>query len=73
MAEDITLLREQVERCRGILGKLSSLQDEDAGPLDQLTLRLLIGPHDSIPLERNAEAALEALGKRVLRRVGQAE
>lgn len=42
MAEDIALLREQVERCRGILGKLSSLQDEDAGPLDQLTLRLLI-------------------------------
>lgn len=42
MAEDIALLREQVERCRGILGKLSSLQDEDGGPLDQLTLRLLI-------------------------------
>lgn len=42
MAEDIALLREQVERCRGILGKLSSLQDADGGPLDQLTLRLLI-------------------------------
>lgn len=42
MAEDIALLREQVERCRGILAKLSSLQDEDAGPLGQLTLRLLI-------------------------------
>ncbi|RDJ26733.1 sensor histidine kinase [Bosea caraganae] len=42
MAEDITLLREQVERCRGILGKLTSLQDDDAGPLDQLGLRLLI-------------------------------
>ena len=42
MAEDITLLREQVERCRGILGKLASLQDDDAGPLDQLSLSLLI-------------------------------
>lgn len=42
MAEDIQLLREQVERCRGILGKLASLQDDDAGPLDQLSLRLLI-------------------------------
>ncbi|PTM40210.1 ActS/PrrB/RegB family redox-sensitive histidine kinase [Bosea sp. 124] len=42
MAEDIALLREQVERCRGILGKLASLQDDDAGPLDQLSLRLLI-------------------------------
>lgn len=42
MAEDIILLREQVERCRGILGKLASLQDDDAGPLDRLSLRLLI-------------------------------
>lgn len=42
MAEDITLLREQVQRCRGILGKLTSLQDDDAGPLDRLSLRLLI-------------------------------
>jgi len=42
MAEDIALLREQVERCRGILGKLASLQDDDAGPLDELSLRLLI-------------------------------
>lgn len=44
LAEDVALLREQVERCRGILGKLSSLQDDDEGgsPLDQLTLRLLI-------------------------------
>ena len=42
MAEDIALLREQVERCRGILGKLTSLQDDEGGPLDQLSLRLLI-------------------------------
>lgn len=42
MAEDITLLREQVERCRGILGKLTSLQDDDAGPLDRLSLSVLI-------------------------------
>ncbi len=42
MAEDIALLREQVERCRGILGKLASLQDDDGSPLDQLGLRLLI-------------------------------
>ncbi len=42
MADDIALLREQVERCRGILGKLASLQDDDGGPLDRLGLRLLI-------------------------------
>jgi two-component system sensor histidine kinase RegB len=49
MAEDIALLREQVERCRGILGKLASLQDDDGSPLDQLSLGLLVeeaaGPH----------------------------
>lgn len=42
MADDITLLREQVERCRGILGKLTSLQDDDSGPLDRLSLSVLI-------------------------------
>lgn len=42
MAEDIALLREQVQRCRGILGKLASLQDDGAGPLGRLSLRLLI-------------------------------
>ncbi len=40
--EDIALLREQVARCRDILGKLASLASGDAGPLDVLTLRHLI-------------------------------
>jgi len=43
LAEDIALLREQVERCRGILGKLTSLgAGGDAGPLEQLTLSHLV-------------------------------
>ncbi len=49
LAEDIALLRQQVERCRGILGKLTSLGNEPAGPLGTMTLSLLIeevaGPH----------------------------
>ncbi len=40
--EDIALLREQVARCREILGKLTSLSSGDAGPLETLTLRHLI-------------------------------
>jgi two-component system sensor histidine kinase RegB len=42
MAEDTKLLREQVERCRGILGKLTSLGDDDGGFLETMTLSQLI-------------------------------
>lgn len=42
-AEDIALLRDQVARCRTILGKLTSLgTGEDDGPLERLTLSHLI-------------------------------
>jgi two-component system sensor histidine kinase RegB len=39
MAEDVALLREQVQRCREILGKLNSLESGGEGPLE--TMRLL--------------------------------
>ncbi|MBB3809790.1 ActS/PrrB/RegB family redox-sensitive histidine kinase [Pseudochelatococcus contaminans] len=42
MAEDLTLLRQQVGRCREILAKLTSLGSDGAGPLDRLTLSHLI-------------------------------
>ncbi|MFT0891287.1 ActS/PrrB/RegB family redox-sensitive histidine kinase [Pseudochelatococcus sp. G4_1912] len=42
MAEDLTLLREQVGRCRDILAKLTSLSTDDAGPLGRLSLMHLI-------------------------------
>jgi len=42
MAEDIKLLREQVERCRGILAKLTSLGDEQSEILDTMKLGHLI-------------------------------
>ena len=37
IAEDITLLGEQVDRCRGILAKLTSLGDGSSGPLDTMS------------------------------------
>jgi two-component system, sensor histidine kinase RegB len=41
MAEDIALLREQVDRCRGILGKITSLGN-DPGPLESMRLSMLV-------------------------------
>lgn len=43
LGEDIALLREQVARCRGILGKLTSLgSDGEASPMEQLSLGHLV-------------------------------
>lgn len=42
VAEDIELLAGQVERCRDILRKLTSLEDGHAGPLETMTLSHLI-------------------------------
>jgi two-component system sensor histidine kinase RegB len=56
-ADDIVLLREQVERCRNILSTLTSLSDEEVGPLDRLSLSHLVeevvAPHRvlGVPIE----------------------
>jgi len=42
MAEDIGLLREQIDRCRGILAKLTSLSADRTEILDAMTLSHLI-------------------------------
>ena len=42
MAEDIKLLREQVERCRGILGTLTSLGGEQSDIMERMTLSHLL-------------------------------
>jgi two-component system sensor histidine kinase RegB len=42
LKEDTTLLREQVERCRSILTKLTSLDDQQGGFLESMSLRHLI-------------------------------
>ncbi len=41
LAEDIALLRQEVDRCRTILGTLTSL-DEDSGPLSSFVLRQVL-------------------------------
>lgn len=41
LGDDIRLLRQEVDRCRDILGKLTSL-NEDEGPLATLSLRQLV-------------------------------
>ena len=42
LADDVKLLREQVARCRGILAKLTSLGEEEAGFLETMTLGHLL-------------------------------
>ncbi|HVL71611.1 MAG TPA: ActS/PrrB/RegB family redox-sensitive histidine kinase [Beijerinckiaceae bacterium] len=42
VADDLKLLQEQVERCRSILGKLTSLDDEQEGFLQTMTLGHLL-------------------------------
>jgi two-component system sensor histidine kinase RegB len=41
-ADDLRLLNEEVGRCRAILGKLASLGEDGAGPLEELSLSHLI-------------------------------
>jgi len=42
LSDDLALLREQVERCRGILAKLTSLDQDQSGFLETITLGHLI-------------------------------
>ena len=42
LADDVKLLREQVARCRGILAKLTSLDEEETGFLKTMTLSHLL-------------------------------
>jgi two-component system sensor histidine kinase RegB len=41
-ADDLRLLNQEVGRCRAILGKLASLGEDSAGPLEELSLSHLI-------------------------------
>src|SRR5919199_5349954 len=57
IAADIKLLREQVERCRGILGKLTSLEQDQSGILDTMTLGHLI--EEVVAPQRSFDVAIE--------------
>jgi len=54
-AEDIALLREQAQRCRGILGKLTQLSAASVEPFDRMPLSALIeetvAPHRNFGVE----------------------
>jgi two-component system, sensor histidine kinase RegB len=70
-AEDIRLLREQAQRCRGILGKLTQLSASVA-PFDRMPLSALIeetvAPHRhfgvAINVAKSAQEAAEPIGRR---------
>ncbi|MCP8938838.1 ActS/PrrB/RegB family redox-sensitive histidine kinase [Alsobacter sp. SYSU M60028] len=57
LAEDVALLGQQAERCRDILLKLTSMDDEEQGPLDRLPLGVLI---EEVAGPRRAFRAVES-------------
>jgi two-component system sensor histidine kinase RegB len=71
MREDVQLLREQVDRCREILQKLTSLHEDDA-PHTEMTIRHLIedvvAPHRefgvAIEIDAPIDPKTEPLGRR---------
>jgi two-component system sensor histidine kinase RegB len=60
IAEDIKLLREQVERCRGILAKLTSLGEEHSDIMQRMTLGHLI--EEVVAPHRAFHIAIEIVG-----------
>lgn len=62
--DDIALVRQEVKRCRAILGKLTSLPNEGAGPLDEMSLGHLleevVEPHRHFGV--NVEVSREGSG-----------
>jgi two-component system sensor histidine kinase RegB len=57
VAEDLNLLREQVDRCRGILGKLTSLDGDGVGFLETVTFSHLV--EELVAPQRALGAVLE--------------
>lgn len=61
VAQDLKLLREQVERCRGILAKLTSLGTEEPGFLESMTLGHLV--EEVVEPERSLGIAIDVEGR----------
>src|SRR5215207_1587151 len=59
VAEDLALLREQVERCRGILAKLTSLGEDQEGFLETITVSHLV--EEIVGPDRPLEVAVEVI------------
>jgi len=66
-AEDIHLLREQAQRCRGILGKLTQLSSASVDPFDRMPLSALIeetvAPHRHFGVEIQVTRAAHSPSK----------
>src|SRR3954470_10007192 len=56
VADDLKLLREQVDRCRGILAKLTSLDEEEPGFLETMTVSHLL--EDLVEPQRSLGVAI---------------
>jgi two-component system sensor histidine kinase RegB len=58
-ADDLSLLSQEIGRCRAILGKLASLGEDGAGPLDEMTIGQLIeeivAPHRPLDIRIEVE------------------
>lgn len=59
LSDDLALLREQVERCRGILAKLTSLDQDQPGFLETMTLGHLI--EEIVAPQRSGEVEIEVV------------
>jgi two-component system, sensor histidine kinase RegB len=56
-ADDLSLLAQEIGRCRTILGKLASLGEDGAGPLEELTISELIA--EIVAPHRQSGVAIE--------------
>ena len=74
IAEDLSLLSQEVKRCRGILAKLTSLGDDSDGMMDNLKVRLLIEevvqPHRDFGVDVKVDASGEGSEPITLRNPG---
>ena len=61
-AEDVRLLAQEVQRCRGILSKIASLGDDDAGMFDEMTLGHLVEEAVEPQRDFGVEIHVEAQG-----------
>lgn len=63
VSEDVALLVQEVQRCRTILGRLTSLAEEDQAPFGQTRLSILlervVAPYRQFPIEIRIDAGGE--------------
>jgi two-component system sensor histidine kinase RegB len=63
LSEDLQLLAQEVQRCRGILSKIASLGDEEAGMFDEMALGHLMAEVVEPQRDFGVAVQIEATGK----------